>query len=739
MSKIKNLMELQNISSYLNRIGAEPRSLKSAVVREEHGNYWRDLAVIRFTKDGDVKCSDPQYSATDIESAAIKEEFKKAEFPQIKKLKRIVKPSKMIKEADPKDIFEFRDRDGSLLMLQVRMERKSKKSYVPWTYWDDDEWRMCEPDGMLPLYNANRLADAGVVFIHEGAKAARQIQDMIDAKTPDEKNRLASHPWGSELSGAVHVGWIGGAMSSHRTDWKAIQKAGIKRAYIVADNDELGKAVVPSISRHLRIRTYVVHFTEEWPATFDLGDDFPSTMFAEIDGHRYYVGPSFRDCLHPATWITDFQPIQGKATKPVAKLRNSARAIWAYVREIDEYVCVEMPHLRFPEKILNKELAAFSDITDTSRLIDKQYRGEHHSLCYRPDIEGRIITNNGVPSINRYVPPNIKSSVGSPDPWLEFMEYFLPNADEKKVVEKWVATLIAKPENRIEFGLLLVSETPGTGKTTLGSSILAPLVGIHNVSWPDESQLMSDFTDWVAEKRLSLVNEIYAGQSWKVYNRLKSIITDETISVNIKYRHPFTVENWIHIIGCSNSLLPLKMDDDDRRWFYPTLTEKSWPKPKFDNFHKWIKSGGLGIIKTWAENYGEYFERGDHPPQTIRKLQLIEESRSEPVKLAIDLSSALIDRIIPSALLMKNVRLWLDDSLKEKIYERDSALRKAMKSEGASIWPDRIRIVKTKDYIILNDALMTELKKVDPNDHDSIRELIRKAVVEPSTLLESSI
>ena len=89
MSKIKNLMELQNISSYLNRIGAEPRSLKSAVVREEHGNYWRDLAVIRFTKDGDVKCSDPQYSATDIESAAIKEEFKKAEFPQIKKLKRI--------------------------------------------------------------------------------------------------------------------------------------------------------------------------------------------------------------------------------------------------------------------------------------------------------------------------------------------------------------------------------------------------------------------------------------------------------------------------------------------------------------------------------------------------------------------------------------------------------------------------------------------------------------------------
>ena len=62
-----------------------------------------------------------------------------------------------------------------------------------------------------------------------------------------------------------------------------------------------------------------------------------------------------------------------------------------------------------------------------------------------------------------------------------------------------------------------------------------------------------------------------------------------------------------------------------------------------------------------------------------------------------------------------------------------------MKSEGASIWPDRIRIVKTKDYIILNDALMTELKKVDPNDHDSIRELIRKAVVEPSTLLESSI
>ena len=62
--KVKSLSEISSVRDYHNRVGAEPRSMKTAVVREQHGAYWKDLAVIRFNKDGDINCSSIEHSPT---------------------------------------------------------------------------------------------------------------------------------------------------------------------------------------------------------------------------------------------------------------------------------------------------------------------------------------------------------------------------------------------------------------------------------------------------------------------------------------------------------------------------------------------------------------------------------------------------------------------------------------------------------------------------------------------------
>ena len=84
--KIKSLDEVKSVRSYLTRVGAEARSLKTAVIREQFGSYWKDLAVIRFNKDGKVSCSATEYSPTDLEEASIKQEFTTIEWPTIKPL-----------------------------------------------------------------------------------------------------------------------------------------------------------------------------------------------------------------------------------------------------------------------------------------------------------------------------------------------------------------------------------------------------------------------------------------------------------------------------------------------------------------------------------------------------------------------------------------------------------------------------------------------------------------------------
>jgi hypothetical protein len=734
--KVKSLNDLPGVRAYLERVGAEPRSLKTAVIKEVSGSYWKDLAVLRFDKDGGVFCANQEFLPTDFEAQAIKNDFASADWPQLKFLNRIVNPPKQVEQADPKDVFEFRDTANRIVMLQVRAEIKGQRNYLPFTYWDDDEWRMCEPDGPLPLYNAHKLKDASSVFIHEGAKAARYVQWMIEGETPEARKALAEHPWGLEMQGAVHIGWVGGAMSPYRTDWNVLHKMGVKRAYIVADNDEPGRAAVPAISRQLRIPTFLIQFTDEFPKSFDMADKFPAQLFGNVDNERNYIGPSFRDCLHPATWATDLVP--NPSGRPTPVLRDSFKNMWSYVEEADLFVCTEMPEIMRVESILNKMLAPFSHSAETSKLIVKAYRGRSTRICYRPDHKGLIVTFRGSSAINLHVPSQVKGIKGNAKPWLDFLEYMFVNKEERKQVERWCATLVARPDIRVAYGLLLVSERQGIGKTTLGAHVLAPLVGHQNVGFPSETDISnSAFNEWMANKRLVIVNEIYSGASWKAYHSLKSVITDRDVTVNQKYMRPYTIENWCHVLACSNSMRALKMENDDRRWFYPEVTEVPWTQKQFKEFRIWIESGGLGIIRHWAENYGDYVQQSERAPMTERKKEMIEGSRSEAQKEAAALAECLKEKNASAALLIKDVVEWVRHSVQGKVFDSDYELRKVMVEVGVRVWPNRLKVHGRLQYAMLNDQLWDIVTRME--DQSEALQEIRKNVLKPSEIMEHSL
>lgn len=735
--KIKHLNDITAIARYLKRIGAEPRSLRTAVVKEQHGAYWQDVAVIHFTPEGEVNAP-PHFEPTEAEAAAIKEECAAAAWPaHMKPLGGATILPEELKHVDPESLFWFRDEEGAVIMIQQRIEEEVGKAYVPWTYWDDGEWRRMEPDGKLPLWGIEQLKKNAVVFIHEGAKAARSMARMIAAETPEEKERLKQHPWGEELQYAAHIGWIGGALSPARTDWGILKRLDIKRAYIVSDNDDPGVTAVPAIAYQLRIPTFHVQFTSEWPVSFDLADPFPKKMFTKMNGVTYYVGPSFRSCLHPATWATDqINNPKSKSSKPVTVLRDEFKKMWAYVEEADMFVNKEMPEILRNDAILNKMLASFSHITNIASLMIKSYKGRTTKLCYRPDIPGRIVTDRTTAAINQHTPTHIRKTKGDPQPWLDFLRYMFPNEEERTQVERWCATLIARPDIRMEYGLLLVSETQGIGKTTLGAKILAPLVGDHNVGFPSEDDITnSQFNGWIANKRLVIVGEIYSGHSWKAYNRLKSYITDKDIDFNQKYMRPYRVENWVHIVACSNSRKALKMEEKDRRWFYPTVAEVAWTRQKFVAFNEWIQSGGLQIIRYWAENHKNYVMPGERAPMTDLKKQMIADSRSEAQQELADLCEALREDNVVVALAMKELRSWLRAKLgANKVFETDYELRKVAADLGFTIFDKRIKVGSQMQYVLLSPALV---EKLNGNAEDT--SAIRSAIKYPADLIQSDM
>lgn len=737
MTKIKSLADIASVNAYMNRIGAEPRSLRTAVVKELQGKYWRDVAVINISQEGVVKAPE-EYKPTETEAAAIKAECETISWPQLKIIKTILNPPKHWADADPETIFHFTDLEGGIIMVQQRInDREGGKAYVPWTYWDDDEWRCMEPEGKLPFWGADQLTDNSTVFIHEGAKAARHVRRMVEGRTPAAQAALKAHPWGEELSHAAHIGWIGGALSPARTDWSLLKKLGIKRAYIVSDNDEPGLAAVPSISFQLRLPTFHLQFTSEWPVAFDLADEFPKKMFKKTGGRVYYTGPSFRSCLHPATWATD--QIPNPKGKPTTVLREDFKNMWAYVEEADLFVCKEMPEILRPEAIVNKMLAAFSHSNNTAALMVRSYRGRNTKLCYRPDIVGRVVTDKTTSAINLHTPTHIKAVPGDATPWLEFLEYLFPIESERAEVMRWVATLIARPEIKMHYGMLLVSETQGIGKTTLGANVLAPLVGDHNCGFPSESDIVdSPFNSWVANKRLIIIGEIYSGHSWKAYNKLKQYITDKDIEYNQKYQKAYRVENWAHVIASSNSRKALKMEEKDRRWFYPQITEVKWPRDKFGKLHEWLSSGGIQIIKYWAEQYGDYVAVGEQAPMTALKREMIKDSRSEAAQDLADLCEAVVLDNVPVVLAMKDITAWIRARHTARQFDTDYELRKTATETGFMVYDKRIKIGSQMQYVLMSPAFVSAMPslKDDKVSDGEKAEMLRSYNKSPASLMQ---
>ena len=725
MQKISQLNDVPSIALYLNRVGAKPRSIRVAVIEEQKGKYWEDRGYIRFDPvKRTVKASVADYEPTKEERETIEKDMGEYQWPSAKLLGKSFELPDALKGEPPDNIFEFRNPAGQLVMLQQRTDKLDRGKYRPWTYFDDGEWRSTEPDGDLPLWGMEHLKGHTTVFIHEGAKAARATHRLVNSAIA-----LKTHPWGLDLSGAAHLGWIGGALNPSRTDWSPLAKLGVKQAFIVADNDMHGREAVPKISRHLRgITVLSIEFNDLFPPSFDLADPWPERFFVEKNGELLYRGPNFEDHLRPATWATDLWTPPGEK-KPVPTLRSEFKSMWAWIAEVDLYICVERPTLRYSKEKFDGYASALSHSkAPVSTMLKAAWRSQLNKITYRPDRDERIIETDGEKAINLFSPTRIHSMRGDDRPWIEFLEYMFRDPAERREMMRWCATLIGRPGIRMGYAALLVSETQGIGKNTLGEKILAPLVGRHNCSFPHERQVVeSQFNSWLVNKRFAFIGEIYTGRSWKAANLLKQHITDRETTVNEKFICEYIIENWIHIMACSNSRLALKLDNTDRRWFVPTLTETPWPRSQWIAFNDWIEGSGLNIIKHWAESYGDYVRPGEHAPMTERKREMQRESESEAIRSLRDWCEAHVDT--PMSVSEKALRMMLMNQTKQ-VYESNLELRRVMKTLGWDEFPERMKVDGSMQSVIMSPATTKELAS-KPQDIVELRKWIRSTIKLP--------
>lgn len=756
MSNAKTISDITAVKGYLTRIGATIKGVRRAVVEEPMvGGYWKDKAIISFATSGEVTVypENPEMIPTKEEAAAIAEAFKEIEWPKSVKLEKVHKLPNGLGSAPAETIIRFHDEKGHFIFLQHRLVEEDEngeevKRFVPWTFFSDGEWRAAEPDGRLPLWGLEALRPGtNKVAVHEGAGAARKWQEMVEGKTKSARDALAAHPWAEELKEYVHLGWIGGAKNPQRTDWKPLKKAGVKEVLLIADNDRPGIDGAAGASKMIECRCEVANFGADFPKGWDLGDPMPEVMFKAIGEEMIYTGPPFRTFIYPQTWATDLEPIPG-SKKMKAVLREEFREEWYYCQEPAVFVQPRRGFI-FDEKQFNIFMASHSHSQTLAKLIYEQPDIYYGRLGYQPGQMSEVSEDSDFGRIvNMWKPSTIRPRSGDPAPWLEFMEYLVPLESERNDLLRWIATLVARPKTRMLWGVLLVSETQGTGKTTLGETILAPLIGHHNVSFPTERAVVdSQFNSWQAMKRLAVINEFYHGHSWKAYNVLKSSITDKFVDVNEKFRRPYRIKNHIHVFASSNSMRALKMEDTDRRWFYPTLTEVPWPVDRFAEFRAWLASGGLCFIHQWALDFetvwgGKYVGPEENAPTSGRKKELIEESRSEAKVEAINIAQVFAEKPEPAAIGLTTLRNSIKEMIKGQVHELPMELGKAMVEENKGrIWRPKGKFRTLtgagNQTVVVNNPAWEKILELETED--AAADFIRQIAINPLNLVEGAM
>lgn len=688
----RGIQFLPSVSAYVDRALSpyEPENVRwngLDVVKaiERVGRYTKTRVRIQFpygNAGGGIKVTGPGRVAalpTEQEEAEILAELAGYRWPVLKTIPNLKSvPSPFNGKED--DRLDFYDLEGEPIMVQFMKRVKGEKIFIPVTFWDDGFKPGVYPPGTNPIYNVHLVKPGCTVLVNEGGKAARVAQEIADGKHPD-------HPWADYLKGTVSVGWIDGALASDETDFSVLKALGASIVYIVPDADEPGENAVPNIARQIDLLTYKLDLLGlgDKPG-FDLADPFSSRLFKS----GRYTGPSFIQRRSLATWATDEKvvppPADAKANaKPSVEthLRSQFHQQWFYSTEDGIHVNRHFPSDIYDDDHLDRELGPFSDTAKLSAML--RYSKKTAQRVRTVDVwpgQDRIFTDDkGRRHFNAWSKPLISTNrQGDLTKWNEFLEYFIPDAAERSFFKRWVYTLIAKPEVRIGWSVLLQSSEGGTGKTTVGK-ILAELVGNDNVSFPTTKDVEGSFNGWAAFKKLAIFQEFYTGgNNFKVSNMLKSLMTDDYMFYNEKFKVARKIKCFVEILACSNSSRAIDLDDKDRRWFVPTLTEIIRDKAFWDQFYLWLRSGGLEAINFDAHNCAEYFSEGDRPMKTKKHAEFVANSNTEIQTRLAQFHEDWADVecwLTPSAVhehVARGQRVWPEDG--------ETANRKWLESQG---------------------------------------------------------
>lgn len=220
-----------------------------------------------------------------------------------------------------------------------------------------------------------------------------------------------------------------------------------------------------------------------------------------------------------------------------------------------------------------------------------------------------------------------KPKNGKPAMFMKHMEYLFPNTFEREYILDFFAHMVQKPREKIRHALIIIGGQ-GTGKSILNIA-MRHILGSHNVSLPSNENLSDRNTKWAKHAQLCWIDEVEQADKKGFMNKIKPYISEDYIEIREMYKDSYTIKNYMNFVATTNSVHPLLLAEDDRRFMIVESPAKPKDKDYYIKLVKYFEESANEILWLLQNRDIEKFYPGARPPLTDIKKEMIQNSKPE--------------------------------------------------------------------------------------------------------------
>lgn len=288
----------------------------------------------------------------------------------------------------------------------------------------------------------------------------------------------------------------------------------------------------------------------------------------------------------------------------------------------------------------------FKSICVPKRWLEDHRRSEVERIDYVPGGE-RIQSG----ALNLWRGLGVAPMPGEVEPFLGLLANNIPDPQLRVWLLRWLAYPLQNLGGKTTTFVHLFGPS-GTGKNML----VRPLLRIFgpNAVTIGKEQLESAFNSVYAAKQLIHMDELHGGNeatARKIYNKIKMLVSGETIVVNQKGQPEYEVRNHANLITTSNYVDSIKLDDDDRRAavikFKPTKDRRN-DEGYWRSYIDWCDGDGAAHLL----DYLLKLDLGDFNPHAwapeTEEKQMVKSASKNAMEDWVDMLLSDPDSVVPA-------------------------------------------------------------------------------------------